>query len=135
MSQKITINLPDPLYHKLTQAADLAQQPLDIIIAQSLDHTLSPLLEEIPPPYQADVYPLLEMDAGGLQQEVQRVFPLAEWTEYETLLAEKKIRPLDQIEQTRLDDLRYRADLLTLRKGYAALLLKRQGYTVPALGT
>lgn len=133
MSQRITINLPDLLYQKLSQAADLAQQPLDDIIIQSLGHTLPPLLEEIPPTYQADVYPLLGFTVQALQEEAQKTFPSAQWAEYEALLTARKERPLSQAEQIKLDNLRYQADLLTLRKGYAALLLKRQGYAVPAL--
>lgn len=34
-----------------------------------------------------------------------------------------------------LDRLRWEADILTLRKGYAAVLLKRRGYQLPSLIT
>jgi hypothetical protein len=131
MSQNITINLPESLYELLNQAAQLTQQPLESIIAQSLGHTLPPLLEEIPPAYQAEVYPLLSFDVNDLQQEVKKTFPANQWAEYEALLLAKKDRSLSQLEQAKLDTLRKQADVLTLRKGYAALLLKRRGYAVP----
>jgi predicted transcriptional regulator len=58
MSQSITINLSDELYSLLQRAAELAEQPVEVIVAQSLAHSLPPLLEDIPAAYQLDVYPL-----------------------------------------------------------------------------
>ena len=53
MAQAITITLPDNLYDKLKRTAALVDEPLETIVTQSL----SPLLDEIPAEYQADVYP------------------------------------------------------------------------------
>ena len=131
--QVVTINLPEALYEQLLRTAALTHKPLDTIIAQSLAHSLPPLLEDIPAAYQADVYPLLEMTDEALQQEVQRTFPPQVWTDYEALLQRKKERLLSESEQNRLDALRYQADVLTLRKGYAAVLLKRRGHNIPTL--
>jgi hypothetical protein len=60
MSQTLTIRIPDALFNQLKRAAELARQPADTIIAQSLAHSLPPLLEEIPFQYQPDVFPLLQ---------------------------------------------------------------------------
>ena len=133
MGQPITINLPDNLYKQLQRAAELSQQPLETIIAQSLAHSLPPLLEEIPLIYQPDIYPLLSMDDIELQQEMERVFPVDQWDEYEKLLTKKKLEALTPKEQKRLDALRREADVLTFRKGYAAVLLKRRGHSLPTL--
>ena len=64
MTQTITINLSDRLYRQLQQVAKLSSQPLEAIVAQSLVHSLPPLLEDIPREYQPDVYPLLQMSKG-----------------------------------------------------------------------
>ncbi len=133
MTQAITIELPDGLYTQLEKTATLSRQPIDKIIAQSLAHSLPPLLRDIPPQYQADVFPLLEMDLAGLLAETKRNFPSDKWEEYESLLDKKKQTALSSAEVARLDSLRYEADLLTLRKGYAAVLLKRRGYQSPRL--
>jgi hypothetical protein len=37
------------------------------------------------------------------------------------------------VEEKLLDDLRREADALTFRKGYAAVLLKRRGYSLPTV--
>jgi hypothetical protein len=106
---------------------------MDTIVAQSLSHSISPLLEDIPAEYQADVYPLLEMDEAALQTEVRRIFPTEHWEEYETLLEKKKAGGLTATEQASLDVLRREADILMFRKAYAAVLLKRRGYHPPSL--
>jgi hypothetical protein len=90
-------------------------------------------LEEIPPEFQADVFPLLEMSDEALQQEILATLSSEIWVVYETLLQHKKNRALSEDEQRQLDKLRYQADLLTFRKGYAAVLLKRRGHSIPTL--
>jgi hypothetical protein len=131
-TQTITIELPKPLYQQLQRAAELARQPMADVIQQSLSHSLPPLLEDIPADYQADVYPILQMDVDNLQQEVRRVFPVDRWARYEALLGKKKQTPLTEAEQAELVTLRREADVLMFRKGYAAVLLKRQGYRPPS---
>ncbi len=131
--QAVTIKLPNDIYEQLQRTAELTSQPLDTVIAQSLSHSLSPLLEEIPPQYQPDVFPLLDMSDEVLQGEVESTFPAESWAEYEALLLSKKERPLSEDEQTRLRELHYQADVLTLRKAYAAVLLKRRGYRIPSV--
>jgi hypothetical protein len=90
MTHAITIHIPDTLYDQLKRTAELSHRSMDMIVAQSLSHSISPLLEDIPAEYQADVYPLLEMDEAALQDEVRRIFPTEQWSEYETLLEKKK---------------------------------------------
>ncbi len=133
MSQTITINLSDTLYEQLKRASELSRQPTEAIVIQSLTHTLPALLEEIPPQYQPDVYPLLQMSDADLQREANCSFPPERWAEYEALLEEKKARPLTPREKTRLDTLRREANVLMFRRGYAAVLLKRRGHRLPTL--
>lgn len=131
MAQAITITLPDNLYDKLKRTAELVDEPLEAIVTQSLSQSLSPLLDEVPTEYQADVYPLLRMNNADLQAELQRVFPAESWLEYEELLEQKQENALTASEQTRFDMLRRQADVLMFRKAYAAVLLKRHGYQIP----
>lgn len=131
MSQTLTIHLPDSLFSQLKRAAELSRQPTETIIAQSLAHSLPPLLEEIPFQYQPDVFPLLQMKDVDLQREMSRTFSLERWAEYEELLDRRKITELTEAENERLAALRREADVLTFRRGYAAVLLKRRGYRLP----
>lgn len=132
MPQKIEVTLSNTTYNLLKQAAILFEQPPEEIVAQSLTHSLPPLLEDIPSQYQADVYPLLQMSDADLQEEAKRAFPPERWAEYEALLERKKNVSLTPEEERRLDELRREADVLTFRRGYAAVLLKRRGYRLPS---
>jgi uncharacterized protein YnzC (UPF0291/DUF896 family) len=49
------------------------------------------------------------------------------------LLDKKKTAVLTAEEQRHLDTLRREADVLTFRRGYAAILLKRHGYRLPTI--
>ncbi len=133
MSQTITIDLPDKLYKHLQRAAELSSQPTETIVVQSLAHSLPPLLEEIPTHYQPDVFPLLQMSDAELQREMSRVYSQDRWAEYQALLDKKKQTTLRAEEEARLKSLRRQADVLTFRRGYAAVLLKRRGYRLPSL--
>lgn len=133
MSHSMTIQLPDKVYQQVTQAAKLYQQPAELIILRSLKYTLPPLLDEIPAQYQADVFPLLAMDDGALQQEAQQTFPADRWQAYETLLNRKKSAVLTDEDEQQLTQLRHEADALMFRRSYAAVLLKRRGHALPTL--
>lgn len=133
MSQTINVHLPEPLYSQLKRAAELSRQPAEAIIAQSLAHSLHPLFEEIPSQDQPDVFPLLQMSDAELKREMSRVFSPKDWAEYESLLDKKRSGSLIGADEKRLDTLRREADMLTFRKGYAAVLLKRRGYRLPTL--
>lgn len=133
MTQTVVLRLSDTLYQQLHRAAELAQLPMESIVEQSFSHSLPPLLEEIPAEYQPDVYPLLQMSSQQLLKEVSRVFPAHRWRQYEYLLAAKRVRPLQPEEVERLAALRHEADVLVLRKSYAAVLLKRRGIAPPPI--
>ena len=133
MAQAITIHIPDMLYDQLKRTAELSQRSIDTIVAHSLSHSIAPLLEDIPAEYQADVYPLLEMDETALQAEARRIFPTDRWSTYEALLEKKKEGRLTEKEHAKLDALRREADILMFRKAYAAVLLKRRGSHPPSI--
>ena len=128
MTHAITINVSDALYQQLYQAAALFRQPTEAIILDSLRHTLPPIFEDIPAAYQDDVFPLLAMDDQELLEESRRVFPLDRWQYYESLLEQKKEGQLSPDAEQVLQALRREADVLTFRRSYAAVLLKRRGY-------
>jgi len=132
MARTLTVALPDSLYERLVRAAELLDQPAEELVADSLQLTLPPVLDEVPEQYQADVLPLLAMSEPQLRRELSRAFPTRAWRDYEALLEEKRERALTEDETARLDALRRRADVLTLRRGYAAVLLKRRGASLSA---
>jgi hypothetical protein len=128
MTHAITINVSDALYRQLHQAASLFHQPTEAIILDSLRHTLPSIFEDIPAGYQDEVFPLLAMNDQDLLQESRRTFPPDRWQHYESLLEQKKEGQLPPDDEQALQALRREADVLTFRRSYAAVLLKRRGY-------
>lgn len=133
MPHAITVELSDTLYHHLQRASEIAQQPMQALVSQSLAHSILPLMTDIPEEYQGDLFPLLNMSEAELYAETRRLFPQSQWAVYEALLAKQKEKPLSREERRELEQLRRQADLVMLRKGYAALLLKRRGYQPPTV--
>ncbi len=131
MSHSITIQMPESLHQQISRAASLLRKPPETIILESLNHTLPPILDEIPAFYQRDVAPLLSMDEVELRKEAGKTFPQERWEEYERLLEKKKTGKITIEEEKFLDALRREADLLTFRRAYASVLLKRRGYPIP----
>jgi hypothetical protein len=133
MPHTITVNVSDTLWQQLRQASVLSDRPAEAIILDSLRHALPPLLEDIPPEYQADIFPLLAMNDQELLRESRKMFPQEQWKNYEILLERKKNGNLTPDEELALQKLRREADVLTFRRSYAAVLLKRRGYKLPCL--
>jgi hypothetical protein len=131
MTQRVTIELPDELYYQLKRTAELMGKPIASVVEQSVRYTVPPLVEDIPEAYQVDIFPLLDMDIHALKAEAAQTFPADKWARYEELLELKRDRPLTQEEDHELTQLRREADILSLRKAYATVLLKRQGYAIP----
>lgn len=131
MSHAITINVSDSLYQQLRRAASLCHRPTETIILDSLRHTLPPLIEDIPAEYQDEVFPLLAMADQELLDEAQQSFPQDRWHLYESLLERKKTGQLPPDAEQTLRGVRHEADVLTFRRSYAAVLLKRRGYRLP----
>jgi hypothetical protein len=134
MMQSITVQLSEKMYENLKRVAELSSQSVDAIVEHSLAGTLPPLLEDIPPEFHEEVYPLLEMTDIELRNESQRRFPENRWETYETLLEKNQQGQLNPSEQEELARLRSEADILMFRKAYALVLLRRRGYDVKLNG-
>lgn len=132
MPHSITVELSDTQFQQLQRASELTQQPIQSLVSQSITQNIISFLEDIPAESQRDVLPLLQMTEAELYQAVEATFPTSKWDAYEQLLTKQKEQTLSVDEQQKLDLLRYQADILMLRKGYAALLLKRRGQQLPS---
>lgn len=130
MPHSITVELSELQFQHLQRASELTQQPIQSLVSQSISQNITPFLEDIPEQYQPDLLPLLQMAEAELYREAQATFPASKWNVYEQLLTKQKEQMLSTDERHMLDLLRREADILMLRKGYAALLLKRRGYQI-----
>lgn len=132
-TETVTIQLPAAAAHRLRRVAALARRPIDEVIADTLNATLPPLLEDVPLAFQADLAPLEMLSNEALRAQVQALVPIANVARYEALQALRAKRSLTVPEHQEWDALQQEADRLMFCKAYAAVLLKWRGERIPSV--
>jgi hypothetical protein len=128
----ITIHLPDGLYRRLERLASLTKQPLEGLIVKTLSSSLPPLPDDLPPAFRDALLALETLSDDELQQVADDILPKAAYERLTALRDERRERPLTADEQAELDHLSQDADILVLKKAYAAVLLKWRGQVPPS---
>lgn len=127
----ITIHLPDDLHRRLERMAETTGQPLERLIVRTLLSSLPALPDELPPASRDALETLESLTDAELWRITRATFPEDQYKRV-TILREQRrngtLRPNDQRE---LDRLLEEADLLTLKKAYAAVLLRWRGHRLP----
>ena len=124
----LALEIPDTLYERLEQTARATQQPFNAIVLRALQVGAPPSLDDIPSEFQADLAELDRLDDNTLFAIATTQQTPTEFERYETLL---NISSRTIAQQRELDELRFAADRLMLRKAHAAALLRWRGRTVP----
>ncbi|MCB0061680.1 MAG: hypothetical protein KDE19_06180 [Caldilineaceae bacterium] len=132
-TETLTIRLPTQAVDRLRRVAEIARRPIDQVVAETLQSTLPPLLDDLPAEFQVDLRQLENWSNEALRQQVFARFDPELLDRYDTLLERNTQGLLTPVENKELDDLRRQGDLLTFSKAYAALLLKWRGEHVPTL--
>lgn len=127
----INLELPPALYQRLVEIAEASQQPLTDIVIQSIQTGLPPSLEHVPDRFRDDLKALNQLSDDILWDVADRDLAEAKAALYEQLLVKNQQGRLTEDEQQTLDTLREEADLLMLRRAYAAALLKWRGHRIP----
>ena len=112
--QDVKVQMPEPLYLRLQQAAQATKQSLNDVILRSLQVGSPPSWEEAPAEFQADLAALDRLDDSALWR-IARSSQLAE----------------DMTRYQELSRLRKAADRFLLRKAYAVDLLHWRGHAIP----
>jgi len=131
--QGINLELPSALYQRLVEMAEASQQPLTDIVIQSIQTGLPPSLEHVPDRFRDDLKALNQLSDDVLWDVADRDLADDKAARYEELLIKNQQGALTENEQQALDTLREEADLLMLRRAYAAALLKWRGHPIPTL--
>ncbi len=129
----VTINLPDHLYRRLERIAKLTKQPLEGVIVRTLSSSLPPLPDDLPPATRDALQALESLSDHELQQFAHAILPEDQHTRSMELRERRVEGTLGTGEQAELDRILHAADLLTLQKAYAAVLLKWRGQRLPSL--
>jgi len=133
-TETMTIQVPELLYRRLERLAALSGRPLDSLITQTLSANIPPLPDDLPAPTRDALTSLEALNDDDLWLMVRSSMPDAEYEQFTELRAKHRDGTIAPDEQALLTRLTQEADLRTLRKAYAAVLLKWRGHRLPTLG-
>lgn len=132
-TQRVTIELPEPVFRQLARIAQATQQSVEVLAAQSVVSNLPPSVENAPPEMQLE---LLKIQTLSIEELLASAHATVEPSQHERqveLLEKNKEDSLTSEERQELTDLRLAADRLMLRKAYAWSVLRQQGHRIPPL--
>jgi len=132
-TETIPIQVPEALYRRLERLAALTHRPVESLVVQTLSSSIPPLPDDLPSPTRDALTALEGLSDDELWQVVRSTFPEAQYEQFVELREQRRVGMIMPDQQTTLDSLSREADLLSLRKAYAAVLLKWRGYRLPAL--
>ncbi|HLY29913.1 MAG TPA: hypothetical protein VKQ36_02685 [Ktedonobacterales bacterium] len=125
--ETITITMPDALYHRLERVAELTHQPLEGVIMKTLSATLPLLPDDLPPATRDALQALESLDDEMLQEQARATLPTGQYKQLTALRDKRRDGTLSPKDEEKLEQLLQAADLLTLKKAYATVLLKWRG--------
>lgn len=132
-TELVTIRLPVQAADRLRRVAAIAHRPIDEVVADTLQSTLPPLLDELPAAVQPLLAQLESWSNDALRRQLYVMVDEERLDRYDHLLAQKASDALTEVERQELEQLRQQTDLLMFQKAYAALLLKWRGERVPTV--
>lgn len=132
-TEVLTVRLPVQAVNRLRRVAALAHRPIDEVVAETLQSTLPPLLDELPTTLQPLLAQLESWSSEALRRQMYATVDDNTLDRYDELLAQNANGDLSPEESQELDALRRQNDLVMYQKAYAALLLKWRGEHIPTL--
>ena len=131
MTYSVTVHLPEEIYHRLEQSAQMANKPVHEVIVQSVKAGMPPSAGHLPHEYREECLALERLSDKRLSQVAKSALPEGRQRRYTRLLRKNQAGDLTQQEQEQLNRLGAEARRLTLRRAYAYALLKWRGRRIP----
>ena len=128
---QVTIHLPASLRSRLERLAALTGQPLEGLILKTLSASLPPLPDDLPLDGQEALRALEGLDDDALWAITGATMPRHDYARVNALRERKREGTLTGSERVELDQLMRAAELITLKKAYAAVLLTWRGHRLP----
>lgn len=125
----IMLRLPDDLYRRIVRLSQLMGSPVEGVIVRMLSSSLPPLPDDFSPEIRDALQSLESLNDKQLAALSTAMLSRKDIARLRDLRERRAEGPLTAAEQTELDRLVRAADMLTLQKAYAAVLLKWRGQT------
>lgn len=134
MTHPLTVDLPEPIFQQLSRLAQLTQQPLELLVLQSITGNLPPLPDRSPLALQPELLKMQTLEVPDLLAVTHSQIPENLQQQHLELLEKNSAEIITAQERQDLHQLCLQADTLMLRKAYAWALLRWHGHPIPALG-
>jgi hypothetical protein len=131
--QKLTLELPEPLFQQLTRIANLTTQPLESLALQSITGNLPPSVENLPLEMQAELSKMQLLTINQLLEIAHSQVSDIHSDRHQYLLEKNQRSQLSEIEYQELQNLREAVDRMMLTKAHAWAILRWRGYPIPTL--
>jgi hypothetical protein len=132
-TQRITIELPESIFDRFAQMAEVTHQPLEDLIAQSVVSNLPPSAENAPSELRAELMEMQVLSVDELLAIAQTQANASQHENHVQLLEKNQAGGLSSEDQRDLTNLRQTADRLMLRKAYAWAILRWKGHRTPQI--
>lgn len=132
-TQRVTIELPEPVFRQLARIAEATQQPVEVLAAQCVVSNLPPSVENAPPEMQLELLKIQTLSIEELKSVAHANVEPSQHERHVELLEKNQEGSLTPEERQELTDLRVAADRLMLRKAYAWSVWRWRGHPLPPL--
>lgn len=132
-TQRVTIELPEPVFRQLTRIAKATQQSVEVLAAQSVISNLPPSVENTSSEMQLELLKIQTLSIEQLLAIAQAQVEPSQHERHVQLLDKNKEGLLTSEERQELTDLRLANDRLMLYKAYAWSVLRWRGHRIPPL--
>ena len=133
-TQKVTVELPQAIFQQLARIANATQQPLEVLVAQSIVSNLPPTPDNAPVEIQEELLKMQTWDDKELLAIANsQITDQQQKRHIELLEKNSTVEELNKSERQELSELRIKADRLMLQKAYAWSVLRWRGHKVPSL--
>jgi hypothetical protein len=130
--QTLTLSIPEPIYQRARQAAEVLQRPVEDVIVDTLATTL-PILDDAPVEMVSELVAMAHLSDEALQGLANNVMAEERQELLDHLLDEQGRGVLDEAGQRKLAALMAEYGRSMLRRAKAVALLIARGRPVPAL--
>lgn len=132
-TQRVTVELSDPVFQQLVRIAEATSQPIEVLAAQSIASNLPPSADNAPPEMQAELLQMQTLSIDELLEIAQAQIESEQQARHTALLEKNQKDEISPEERQELSELRSYVDRLMLRKAYAWAVLRWRGHRIPSL--
>lgn len=109
-TQRVTVELSDPVFQQLVRIAEATSQPIEVLAAQSIASNLPPSADNAPPEMQAELLRIQTLSIDELLKIAQAQIESEQQARHTALLEKNQTDEISPKERQELSELRSSVD-------------------------